>query len=184
MASILVLAVAALGLVGLASRPSAAGALSIDARVAASPLAPELSFLTSAQNADGGFGGRVGRAAASCTPPGPRSVSPPPGAIPASVRRSGRSVLDSLRAEASTLQGLGDAERTILAARACGVSAYSFAGRNLVAEVLRSRASDDSFAHQVNLTAFAIFALRAVGHSPRLVRDPPGGRLDRAPAEP
>ncbi len=28
--------------------------------------------------------------------------------------------------------------------------------------------SDDSFAHQVNLTAFAIFALRAVGHSARL----------------
>ena len=37
--------------------------------------------------------------------------------------------------------GLGDAERTILAARACGASAYSFAGRNLVAEVLqRARA--------------------------------------------
>src|SRR6202043_1258791 len=34
-------------------------------------------------------------------------------------------------------------------------------------EVLGARAGDDSFAHQVNLTAFAIFALRAVGHSTR-----------------
>ncbi len=87
------------------------------------------------------------------------------GRNPASVRRAGHSVLDSLRAQVSTLQGLGDAERTILAVRACGASAYSFAGRNLVAEVLRSRESDDSFDHLVNLTAFAIFALRAVGHS-------------------
>jgi prenyltransferase beta subunit len=89
------------------------------------------------------------------------------GRNPASVRRGGSSVLDALRGEAATLSGLGDAERTVLAARACGASAYSFAGRDLVAEVLRERSGDDSFAEQVNLTAFAIFALRAVGHSPR-----------------
>ncbi len=88
------------------------------------------------------------------------------GRDPADVRRDGHSLLDSLRGEASTLDGLGDAERTILALRACGASPYSFAGRNLVSEVLRSRDSDDSFDHQVNLTAFAIFALRAAGHSP------------------
>ena len=82
------------------------------------------------------------------------------------MRRGGHSLLDSLRGEASSLEGLGDAERTILAARACGASAYSFAGRNLVSEVLRARAGDDSFDDQVNLTAFAVFALRAVGHSP------------------
>jgi prenyltransferase beta subunit len=81
------------------------------------------------------------------------------------VRRDGHSVLDSLRAEVSTLSGLGDTERTILAAQACGASSYSFAGRNLVAEVLHARDSDNSFEHLVNLTSFAIFALRAVGHS-------------------
>ena len=110
---------------------------------------------------------RADSAAASCTPDGPRWASRRPGAIPSSVRRDGHSVLDSLRGEAASLSGLGDAERTILAVRACGASAYSFAGRNLVAEVLRARLSDRSFARQVNLTAFAIFALRAVGHSPR-----------------
>jgi prenyltransferase beta subunit len=87
------------------------------------------------------------------------------GRDPASVRRDGHSVLDSLRGEVSTLRGVGDVERTILAAHACGASAYSFAGRDLVVEVLRARDSDNSFDHQVNLTAFAIFALRAVGHS-------------------
>jgi hypothetical protein len=75
-------------------------------------------------------------------------------------------VLDSLRAEVATLNGLGDVERTILAARACGVSAYSFAGHDLVAEVLRARERDNSFEHLVDLTSFAIFALRAAGHSP------------------
>ena len=68
------------------------------------------------------------------------------GRDPASVRRDGHSVLDSLRGEVATLAGLGDFERTILAARACGASPYSFAGRNLVAEVLRARSADDSFA--------------------------------------
>jgi energy-coupling factor transport system substrate-specific component len=43
----------------------------------------------------------------------------------------------------------------------------SFAGRDLVGEVLRAREPDKSFARRVNLTAFAIIALRAAGHSPQ-----------------
>jgi energy-coupling factor transport system substrate-specific component len=163
--TILVVVLVSLGLGGLAARPSTAGALIGDAH-AASSFAPELSFLTSAQNTDGGFGGARGQGSSELYTAWTAMGLAAAGRNPASVRRSGHSVLDSLRAQASTLRGLGDAERTILAARACGASAYSFAGRNLVIEVLRSRASDRSFAHQVNLTAFAIFALRAVGHSP------------------
>ncbi len=164
--AILAIVVASLGLGGLATRPTVAGAFTGDAHVASSRLSPELSFLTSAQNTDGGFGGARGQGSSELYTAWAAMGLAAAGRNPASVRRSGRSVLDSLRTQAPTLQGLGDAERTILAARACGASAYSFAGRNLVAEVLRSRASDDSFDHQVNLTAFAIFALRAVGHSP------------------
>jgi energy-coupling factor transport system substrate-specific component len=132
---------------------------------AAASLQPELSFLLGAQNADGGFGAAGGQGSSELYSAWAAIGLAAAGRNPASVRRGGRSLLDSLRGEASTLQGLGDDERTILAARACGASAYSFAGHNLVAEVLRARASDDSFEHQVNLTAFAIFALRAVGHS-------------------
>jgi energy-coupling factor transport system substrate-specific component len=131
----------------------------------AASLSPELSFLTSAQNADGGFGGAKGQSSSELYTAWTAIGLAAAGRNPASVRRGGHSVLDSLRGEVSTLNGLGDAERTILAAQACGASSYSFAGRNLVAEVLKARDSDNSFEHLVNLTSFAIFALRAVGHS-------------------
>ncbi len=132
---------------------------------AAASLAPELSFLAGAQNADGGFGAERGQHSTELYTAWTAMGLAAAGRNPAAVRRGGHSLLDALRGEAGTLQGLGDAERTILAVRACGASAYSFAGRNLVAEVLRARARDRSFAEQVNLTAFAIFALDAVGHS-------------------
>jgi energy-coupling factor transport system substrate-specific component len=134
------------------------------ARAAAS-LARELTYLASVQNVDGGFGVASGQHSGELYTGWVAMGLAAAGRNPASVKRGGRSVLDSLRGEASTLASLGDVERTVLAARACGASAYSFAGRNLVAEVLRARGRDDSFDEQVNLTAFAIFSLRAVGHS-------------------
>lgn len=152
---LLALALAAVALLGA---PHAARAASLNR---------ELSYLTSAQNADGGFGGAGGQQSSELYTGWTAMGLAAAGRNPASVRRGGHSLLDSLRGEAATLQSLGDYERTILALRACGASAYSFAGRNLVVEVLRARARDHSFAEQVNLTAFAIFALRAVGHSPR-----------------
>ncbi|HWY19380.1 MAG TPA: prenyltransferase/squalene oxidase repeat-containing protein [Solirubrobacteraceae bacterium] len=164
-AAILVIVLASLGLGGLAIRPAASRAFTVHAHDASS-LSPELSFLASAQNADGGFGGARGQGSSELYTAWTAMGLAAAGRNPTTVRRSGHSVLDSLRAQVGTLQGLGDAERTILAARACGASAYAFAGRNLVAEVLRARASDHSFSHLVNLTAFAIFALRAAGHSP------------------
>ncbi len=131
----------------------------------AASLGGELSYLSSSQDSGGGFGAAAGQRSSELYTGWAAIGLAAAGRDPASVRRGGRSVLDALRGEASTLSGLGDAERTILAARACGASAYSFAGRDLVAEVLAARASDRSFDEQVNLTAFAIFALRAVGHS-------------------
>jgi energy-coupling factor transport system substrate-specific component len=142
----------------------------------AASLSPELSFLSSAQNSDGGFGGARGQSSSELYTAWTAMGLAAAGRDPADVRRGGHSLLDSLRAEASTLNGLGDAERTILAASACGASSYSFAGRDLVAEVLKARDSDNSFEHLVNLTSFAIFALRAVGHSPSYpaIRDAAG----------
>jgi energy-coupling factor transport system substrate-specific component len=145
-------------------------------RAHAASLSPELSFLASAQNANGGFGAAKGQASSELYTAWAAMGIAAAGRNPASVRHDGHSVLDALRAEVSTLNGLGDAERTILAASACGASSYSFAGRDLVAEVLKARDSDNSFEHLVNLTAFAIFALRAVGHSPNYpaIRDAAG----------
>jgi prenyltransferase beta subunit len=85
------------------------------------------------------------------------------GRDPLSVRRGGHSLLDSLRGEASTLEGAGDVERTILALHACGLPASAIPGANLVGRLRRERSSDGSFAHLVNITAFAIFALRVAG---------------------
>jgi energy-coupling factor transport system substrate-specific component len=159
-----------------ATSPAAASATSVAAATgrdlvsgaaSAARLGRELSYLSGAQNAGGGFGAAPGQRSSELYTAWAAMGLAAAGHNPANVRRGGRSVLDALRGEAATLSGLGDAERTVLAARACGASAYSFAGRDLVAEVLGARAGDDSFAHQVNLTAFAIFALRAVGHSPR-----------------
>ncbi len=134
----------------------------------AASLGRQVSFLTASQNSDGGFGGAGAQHSGELYTAWAAMGLAATGRDPASVRRNGRSVLDSLRGEVSTLAGLGDYERTILAARACGASPYSFAGRDLVAEVLRARSADNSFAHQVNLTAFAILALRAAGHSAHL----------------
>ncbi|HEY3959333.1 MAG TPA: prenyltransferase/squalene oxidase repeat-containing protein [Solirubrobacteraceae bacterium] len=139
--------------------------LAFTPRASAASLAPELSYLASAQNGNGGFGATHGQGSSELYTAWAAMGLAAAGRDPASVRRDGRAVLDSLRGEVSTLQGVGDEERTILAAHACGVSAYSFAGHDLVAEMLRARERNDSFDNQVNLTAFAIFALRAVGHS-------------------
>jgi prenyltransferase/squalene oxidase-like repeat protein len=157
-AAIVVLVLASLG-----SGDTAARATTTSAHAAS--LSPEIAYLTSAQNSDGGFGAAPGQGSGELYTAWAAMGLAAAGRDPADVSRDGHSVLDSLRAQVSTLQGLGDAERTILAAHACGASAYSFAGRDLVAEVLSARESDNSFEHQVNLTAFAIIALRAAGHS-------------------
>jgi len=140
---------------GLAQPPTASAA----------SLGRELGYMTSAQNPDGGFGASTSQHSSELYSAWAAMGLAAAGRNPASVRRSGHSVLDSLRREAATLRGLGDAERTVLAARACGASAYSFGGRNLVSEVLHGQARDGSFSEQVNLSSFAVLALRAVGHS-------------------
>jgi energy-coupling factor transport system substrate-specific component len=146
----------------------AAGSLALgQSEAQASSFSHEISYLLAAQRPDGGFGAARGQSPSELYTAWTAMGLAAAGRNPTSVRRNGHSVLDALRGEASTLQGVGDDERTILAARACGASPYSFAGRNLVGELMRARDSDGSFVHQVNLTAFAVFALRAAGHSPR-----------------
>jgi energy-coupling factor transport system substrate-specific component len=147
-----------------------------NASQARASLGREVSFLASAQNADGGFGAARGQGSSELYTAWAAMAVAATGLNPAGLHRGGHSVLDSLRAQAYTLQGVGDAERTILAARACRTSAYSFAGRDLVSEMMRARARDHSFAELVNLTAFGIFAMRAIGHTPsfRPIRDAAG----------
>jgi energy-coupling factor transport system substrate-specific component len=143
------------------------GGVAPSATRAASPVSVnrEIAFLAGAQNADGGFGAARGQASTELYSAWAAIGLAAAARNPASVTRRGHSVLNALQAQVGTLQGPGDMERTILALHACGVSAGSLGGRNLVAELVRYRSSDGSFEHLVNVSAFAVLALRALGHS-------------------
>ncbi|HEX5310114.1 MAG TPA: prenyltransferase/squalene oxidase repeat-containing protein [Solirubrobacteraceae bacterium] len=124
-----------------------------------------VAYLRDAQNADGGFGAEPGQRSSELFSAWAAIGLAAAGQDPVALRGGGSSVLDSIRAEAGTLQGAGDLERTILALRACGASARSLPGGDPVARLLGYRAGDGSFGRLVNLTAFAILALRAAGES-------------------
>jgi len=146
-----------------ASAAGRATASAAPARAARVDISRELAFLEGAQNGDGGFGGARGQASSELYSAWAAIGLAAAGRDPARVRRDGHTVLDELRGEASSLQGAGDLERTILALHACGASVHSLAGGDPVARLLGFRRRDGSFAGQSNLTAFAIFALRAAG---------------------
>jgi energy-coupling factor transport system substrate-specific component len=160
--------VAALALGSVASGDSArASGAPPRARIAAGAGAGrQISFLTGAQNADGGFGAARGESTSELYTAWAALGLAAAGRNPADVRRNGHSALDALRAGAASLHGAGDLERTILALRACGASVRVLPGGDPVARLLRLRAADGSFGQLINLTAFGVFALRAAGYAP------------------
>jgi energy-coupling factor transport system substrate-specific component len=126
-----------------------------------------IAYLRHAQNADGGFGGAKGQRSSEIYSAWAAMGLAAAGRDPLGLKRSGHTVLDAIRGETSTLEGVGDEDRTILALRACDVSTHDFPGGDPVAKLLHARLSDGSFGRLVNLTTFAIFALRAAGHPAR-----------------
>jgi energy-coupling factor transport system substrate-specific component len=147
----------------LLSGPRASGVTASQSRP---DIGRELAFLAAAQNPDGGFGGARGQSSSELYSGWVAMGLAAAGRDPLSLRRGGHTVLDSLRAEASSLHGAGDLERTILALHACGASPGSLPGGDPVGKLLRFRGGDGSFGHLTNLTAFAILALRAAGYPP------------------
>ncbi len=150
------------GRAGAAVRAAVSSAQASAARL---DIAREVAFLAGAQNADGGFGGARGQASSELYSAWAAIGLAAAGRDPLSLRRDGHTVLDAIRGEASSLQGAGDLERTILALHACGASVRSLAGGDPVARLLRLRDPDGSFGRLSNLTAFAVFALRAAGYA-------------------
>ncbi|HEY8303736.1 MAG TPA: prenyltransferase/squalene oxidase repeat-containing protein, partial [Solirubrobacteraceae bacterium] len=146
------------------SRITAARARAAAAR-ASGALVRGVAYLEGAQNADGGFGGAPGERTSELYSAWAAIGLAAAGRDPLELSRGGRTVLASIQAEASTLRGAGDLERTILALRALGASTRALPGGDPVARLLSFRSSDGSFGHLVNLTAFAILALRAAGES-------------------
>jgi len=126
-------------------------------------LAPEIAYLRSAQNPDGGFGGAPGQSSSELYTAWTAIGLAAAGVDPRSVKRDGHSVLDALIAGRAQLSGLGDDERTILALRASDTPVSSFPGPNLERALLAGQTATGSFGGLVNITAFGIFALRAEG---------------------
>jgi prenyltransferase beta subunit len=135
------------------------------ARAARAGVSRELGYLASAQDANGGFGSAPGQASSELYTGWAAIGLAAAGRDPATLRRDGHSLLSALATQAGTLEGPGDLERTMLALRACGAPAGALAGKDLLSGLLRYRSSDGSFENLVNITAFAIFALRADGRS-------------------
>ncbi len=139
---------------------SVSGPASADA--AASPLA----YLQGAENRDGGFGAGAGASSSSLFSGWAALGLAAAGVSPAMSSHGGPTLIDYLRASPGSWGDVGSVERTILAARAAGVSARHFAGHDLVAALERSIGRDGSVSDQVNLTAFAVLALRSDGVPP------------------
>jgi energy-coupling factor transport system substrate-specific component len=142
----------------------AAGVVGLGAAAAEARAAAGVSYLLRAQNPDGGFGADTGRSSSELYTGWAALGLAAAGHNPLDVRRGGHSVVDYIRH--SRFADAGELERTILVLGAAGASPRSFAGRDLVAGLLRHRRGDGSFDHQVNTTAFAVLALRAAGMRP------------------
>jgi len=177
---VLVCLVGVVGVATTAAPPRARGALrSFSAAPPAQPaptplrarpatssaVARAVAYLQHAQNSDGGFGGAPGQHSSELYSAWVAIGLAAAGRDPLALTRDGHSLLSSLRGEAATLEGAGDEERTILALHACGLPASDFPGTSLAAELVHERSSDGSFGQLVNITAFAIFALRVAGSS-------------------
>jgi len=147
-------------------------------RAHANPTAPSnvssaaASYLLSAENADGGFGAAPGQSSDPLYTGWAALGLAAAGHDLNLVSHGGAGLMGYMRANAAPGGDVGALERTILVVGAAGQSARSFGGHDLVAALEHRIRRDGSVSDQVNLTAFAILALRSAGVS--------GGPLPRA----
>jgi energy-coupling factor transport system substrate-specific component len=120
------------------------------------------SYLRSAQNGDGGFPAAPGQSSSQLFTCWVVMGLAADGIAPAQVSHGGSTAIAYLLGQTGSLTDAGSLERTILALRAGGASTAS-AGRDLVAALERDVGRDGSVSGQVNLTSFAVLALRAGG---------------------
>jgi energy-coupling factor transport system substrate-specific component len=124
------------------------------------------AYLLAAENRDGGFGGAPGQASSQLYSGWAALGLAAAGDNLRDVARGGHGLLAYLAGGVGSLSDPGSLERTMLVVGAADLSARSFGGRDLVAALDRDIRPNGSVAGQVNLTAFAMLALRAVGIAP------------------
>jgi energy-coupling factor transport system substrate-specific component len=149
----------AVGLIVLVA--AGAGVSPSRAQAAVSPA----TYLLHAQNADGGFGSATGQPSNQLYAGWAALGLASAGYDLNHVARGGASVVDYVRGGAGS-SDVGSLERTILVVRAAGLSARDFGGHDLIGALAHRVRPDGSVAGQVNLTAFAVLALRADGVLP------------------
>ncbi len=133
-----------------------------DARAAATPA----GYLLAAQNADGGFGASPGSASSQLYAGWAALGLAVAGENPQDIARGGHSLIDYIQGGLGSATDAGSLERTILVLHAAGLSPHSFGGRDVVGALERDIRGNGSVSGQVNLTAFAVLALRAAGAFP------------------
>jgi hypothetical protein len=151
-------AVAVLAVSTLASPPAARAA-----HPDRHSVARAVAYLRGAQNADGGFGAARGSPSAQLFTGWASIGLACSGRSPAAPGRGGHSALDFVRSGLGEMTATAEVERTILAVAAGRESPRRFGGRDLVSELRGRQRSDGSFGGMVNVTSFAVFALRAAG---------------------
>lgn len=121
-------------------------------------------YLVRAQNDDGGFGAEPGRPSAGLYSGWAALGLAAQGRREALARtvRYVRAHADEVARSGSATE-IGDLERTILVLAAAGSPPRRFAGRDLVAALTDRIGRDGAVLGQVNLTTFAILALRGAG---------------------
>ena len=157
--------------------PAGGGTLSIlavlvcaglmSAGLAAAPparAATPASYLAAAQNSDGGLGPALGVPSSDLFSGWAALAFAAQGRNPQLVASGGQSLTAYIASGLSGASDVGSVERTILVAHAAALSPTAFGGRDLVAALLAHVRRNGSVGGLVNLTSFAILALRAAGH--------------------
>jgi Prenyltransferase and squalene oxidase repeat len=124
------------------------------------------SYLLRSENSDGGFGAAPGQPSDQLYAGWAALGLASAGYDLERLAHGGAGLIAYVRAGSGSLTDAGSLERTILVTSAAGVPARSFGGHNLVAELERKIGHDGSVSGQVNLTSFAILALRSAGVNP------------------
>ncbi len=121
------------------------------------------SWLESVQNADGGFGASSGDPSGAAITGWVMLGLEAAGRNPLDVARLGKTPVDFLRSSIGEVSSSGDLARTIVALEGAGVDPRSFAGRDLVDELVRRRADNGSFSGWPGTTSYSAIALRTAG---------------------
>jgi energy-coupling factor transport system substrate-specific component len=123
------------------------------------------AWLESAREGSGGYAATPG------TNPSPQMTGwamlglEAAGRNPLDVGPRGRTPVDYLREHERQIRAPNELELAILGLEAAGLDSSRFAGRNLAAELRGKQSADGSWQRQVNVTAYAVLALRAAGSS-------------------